>query len=112
MNIDKIIYGVFIIAAITFLTRLIPFLFFRIRKPPQIINFFSDYMPPVVMAVLVVYCMKDIKWADSPYGIPEITAVILTAVLHLRFRNPLISILGGTALYMFLIQSEIFSKIL
>jgi branched-subunit amino acid transport protein AzlD len=35
-------------------------------------------------------------------GAPVLTAAVFTALVHLWKRNPLISIFGGTALYMLL----------
>lgn len=61
-------------------------------------------IPPAAMAMLVVYCLKGISFAAWPFGLPELLAGAAVVLLHLYKRNTLISILGGTALYMFLVQ--------
>ncbi len=84
-------------------TRTFPFALFSRKDPPAALKFVERYIPPMVMAVLVVYCLKDVAWAVSPHGLREVAALAAVVVLHLLKRNALISIFGGTALYMFLI---------
>ena len=85
-------------------TRAFPFLLFSRRDPPRIIRFAEKYIPPTVMAVLVVYCLKDIRWTESPSGFREILAIALVILLHALKKNALLSIFGGTAFYMILIN--------
>ena len=40
----------------------------------------------------------------TPHGLPEFIAVAIVALLHIWKRNNLLSIGGGTLLYMVLIQ--------
>jgi branched-subunit amino acid transport protein AzlD len=92
-------------AALTFFTRVAPFLLFSRRNPPRIIRYVQQYIPPMVMTILVVYCLADVDWQAAPYGIPELIAVAVVAALHLWRRNALISIFCGTGVYMFMVQS-------
>ena len=87
-------------ALVVFLTRAFPFIVFSYRDPPRIISFIEKYIPPMIMAVLVVYCFKDVEFASRPWGLPSIIALGTTALLHLWKRNAMISIFGGTLLYM------------
>ena len=91
-------------AAVTILCRAAPFLFFMRRRPPAIVDFLQVYIPPMIMTVLVLGSYKGLSFAAWPYGIPEIAAGLAVAGLHLLKRNTLLSILGGTALYMLLIR--------
>ncbi len=91
-------------AAVTLLCRAAPFLFFLKRRPPPIVEFLQAYIPPMIMTVLVLGSYKAVSLAKAPYGIPEIAAGLTVAGLHLWKRNTLVSILGGTALYMILIR--------
>ena len=104
--------GVLVMAAVTFFTRAVPFLFFRGKTPPQIVGYAGRYIPPIVMTLLVMYSLKDVSWNKLPYGAPEAAAVVLVAVLHLWKRNALLSIFGGTFFYMFAVQSELFVRLL
>ena len=56
------------------------------------------------IGLLVVYCFKDVA-SSGTYGIPEILSVLLIIVLHKWKKNTLLSIGGGTALYMLLVQT-------
>lgn len=91
-------------AAVTILCRAAPFLFFMKSRPPAVVDFLQAYMPPMIMTVLVLGSYKAVSFAKAPYGIPEIAAGLCVAALHLWKRNTLLSILGGTALYMALIR--------
>jgi branched-subunit amino acid transport protein AzlD len=107
----KIYIAVSIIAVITFFTRAFPFLFFK-KKPGATIEFFEKHIPPMIMLILVVYCLKDINWLLMPFGMPEILCIIVSALLHIWKGNSILSIFSGTILYMLLIQTEIINKIL
>lgn len=104
----EILAAVFIMAVVTFFTRLFPFLFFTRRDPPEIVLFIGKYIPPMVMVILVVYSLGEVNWTERPHGIPEVLAIVIVVVLHWAFKNPLISIFGGTILYMVLLQTGIF----
>lgn len=93
-----------VVAAVTFLTRALPFLFFRNRKTPKIITYLGDVLPPAIMAMLIVYCLKGVSFAAYPHGLPELIAIVIVAALQLWKKNILISIFSGTAVYMMLIQ--------
>jgi branched-subunit amino acid transport protein AzlD len=53
------------------------------------------------MAILVVYSLKDIPWAETG-GLPHIAALTLAVLLHAWKKNALLSIFGSTALFMVL----------
>lgn len=83
-------------------TRALPFILFSRRDPPAIIRFIERFIPPMVMGVLVVYCLKDIQWAAWPSGVRELAAITLVTALHVWKKNAMLSIFGGTAFYMVL----------
>ena len=60
---------------------------------------------PSMMGLLVVYCLRSISWLSAPHGAPELIAIAAVAGLHLWKRNVLLSIAGGTVLYMVLVQA-------
>lgn len=93
------------IAAGTALTRYLPFwLFPDNRKIPKVISALSHTLPPAMIGLLVVYCLKDLSLTAPPYALPEALAVTAIAALHLYKRNVLLSIAGGTAVYMVLLR--------
>jgi branched-subunit amino acid transport protein AzlD len=95
---------VVIMALVTYFTRAVPFLFFSNKKPPAFLDYLQRYIPPVVMTILVFASYKDIEFTQAPFGIPAAAAGVLTALLHFWKRNVLVSIVGGTAVYMVLIR--------
>lgn len=99
-----LLFVVLVMAAVTYFTRAVPFVFFSKRRPPPLLNYLQRFLPPVVMLVLVVASYKDIDFSAAPYGIPALAAGLVTAALHFWKRNVLMSIIGGTALYMVLIR--------
>ena len=93
------------IALGTAVTRFLPFLLFpQGKKPPEIIDDLTTLLPPAVMGLLVIYCLKNVSLAVAPYGLPELIGVVVTATLHLWRRNVLLSIAVGTVVYMVLVQ--------
>ena len=92
-------------ALVIMATRFLPFLIFgENRKTPPIITYLGTVLPCAIMGMLVVYCLKDMSVLSWPYGLPEIIACIVVAVLHVWKRNSLLSIGGGTVCYMLLVQ--------
>ena len=94
-----------VIAAVTILLRFIPFLVFGgKRKTPEIITYLGKVLPYAIMGMLVVFCLKGVTPFQYPHGIPELIACAVVVGLHIWKRNTLLSIIGGTACYMVLIQ--------
>ncbi|WP_010324291.1 AzlD domain-containing protein [Marinobacterium stanieri] len=94
-----------VVAALaTFLTRLLPFvLLYRWAEHP-LLKHLGRYLPPVLMVLLLMYALKD-ALVTGERLLPSLVALAVVAVLHLMWRNPLVSILSGTGLYMFLTQT-------
>lgn len=88
----------------TALTRFLPFLLFRGKQTPRYIKYLSTVLPPAVFGMLVVYCLKDVDFATGNHGLPEAVGVVITVVLHCWKRQMMLSIFGGTAVYMLLVQ--------
>ena len=93
-----------ICAACTFSERLLPFLIFRKGEVPHIIQYLGKVLPLAIMATLVVYCLRTTTFDAVGNFLPQLLAVVVTAILHLWKSNTLISVFGGTIAYMFLIQ--------
>ena len=90
----------------TQLTRWLPFLVFpEGKETPPYVQYLGMALPGAVFGLLVVYCLKNVSLLSGSHGIPEAIAIAVTAALHLWKRQILISIAGGTAVYMFLIQT-------
>lgn len=93
------------VAAGTQLTRWLPFWLFPEKKqPPAVVAYLGKVLPPAMMGLLVVYCLRNVSIVEAPHGLPELISIAVLAALHLWKRNVLLSIGVGTALYMVLVQ--------
>lgn len=96
---------ILVVAACTLLTRALPFMIFGgKRQVPQVVRYLGKVLPPAIMAILVVYCMKSVDFFGPTHGLPEIIASLVVVVLHLWRKNTLLSIGVGTICYMILVQ--------
>ncbi|MBQ3724559.1 MAG: AzlD domain-containing protein [Oscillospiraceae bacterium] len=99
---SAIIVGV--MAAVSALLRFLPFLVFRKRTPPYV-AYLGRVLPPAIIGMLVVYCLKDVTLTAAPYGLPELIACLTVAAVQLWRRSSLWSILAGTAVYLVLVNA-------
>lgn len=100
------IAAIAVMAAVTFLTRALPFLLFeRGSRAPRVVLYLGRYLPPAVIAMLIVYCLRDVSFASASGWAPALIASAAVVALHLWKKNNLLSILGGTVLYMVLVQA-------
>ena len=94
-----------VMALVTFLTRALPFLLFdRGGSPPKLVLYLGRVLPPAVIAMLIVYCLKGVTFATPAGWVPALMAAAAVVVLHLWKGNDLLSIFGATGLYMVLVQ--------
>lgn len=89
----------------TMLTRFLPFLVFRPKRPtPRYIQYLGRVLPGAIFAMLIIYCLRDVSLLQGSHGLPELMAIAVTVGLHLWKRQMLLSIAGGTICYMLLVQ--------
>ena len=101
INISHSILLIAIAAFITFLLRAFPFLIFRGKQEmPAFVRGIADKLPPAIIAVLVVYCLKGSLTQIGMESLAAATALVFVVVLHLWKRNTLLSIAVGTVIYM------------
>ena len=101
----QIIAMVAAVAAGTALTRFLPFWLFPEKKQiPPVVTYLGAALPPAMMGLLVVYCLKSVDFSTAPHALPEVLAITAIIFLHTWKRNVLLSIAGGTAVYMTLLR--------
>ena len=94
-----------VIALVTAATRFLPFWLLGDQgETPPFLRYLGLVLPYAIMGMLVVYCLKDVSPAELSSFLPAAAGVAVTAGLHLWKHNTLLSILGGTVLYMLLVQ--------
>lgn len=90
---------------VTFLIRLSPFILFgRKEEPPSIIKFLGETLPASVIAILILYCLKEVNIYEIQSVFPQFIAIAIVAALHIWKRNILLSISLGTISYMIMVQ--------
>lgn len=105
MSFAQMLLTIAIVAAVTIGTRAISFVLFPGGKqPPKFVTWMGQQLPRAVMAMLIIYCLKDVSFQASPWGIPALLGVAVTAALHVWKKQMVISICGGTLTYMILIR--------
>ena len=98
-------YAIAVMALITALLRFLPFLIFKGKaSTPPLVEKLGRLLPSAVIAMLVVYCMKDVNFSATAGYLPAIIASLLVGVLHIWKRNTLLSVISGTVCYMLPVQ--------
>ena len=102
---DEILYMICIVGAgfvVNFGLRALPFILFggKDRTIPPWIDRMSGFISPVIIAVLIVYSFAGLAWR-TPW--PYVAGVVVIG-LQLWKRNPLLSIIAGTVVYMLLLN--------
>ncbi|MEY2194431.1 branched-chain amino acid transporter permease [Neobacillus sp. BF23-41] len=105
MSLTQQIITIAMVVLGTVLTRFLPFIVFPSGKPtPQYVQYLGKVLPAAVIGLLVIYCFKDVSLVSGSHGLPEFIGVVVVALLHLWKKNMLLSIAGGTIVYMILVQ--------
>ncbi|MDO4154891.1 MAG: branched-chain amino acid transporter permease [Clostridia bacterium] len=105
MTLTQQIITAAVIVLATMLTRFLPFLLFPADKPtPKYLQYLGKVLPAAVFGLLVVYCLKNVDILSGSHGIPELLAIAVVVALHLWKKQMLLSIAGGTVVYMLLVQ--------
>lgn len=71
---------------------------------PKYVQYLGRALPSAVFGLLVIYCLKNVELFQGSHGIPELLSLAAVTALHLWKRQMLLSIAGGTVLYMVLVQ--------
>ena len=99
-------HAVAVSALITFGLRALPFLAFSgSRKMPASLERLGQVLPSsAIMAVLIIYCMKDIPTGGISAAVPKLLAAAVVFITYKRKHQTLVSILLGTISYMMLLR--------
>lgn len=109
---SKLIIIILVASLSTFATRIIPFAIFTNREVPKIVKYLGDILPPAIIGILIIYCIKSAYLGGSGAAfsidinslIPQIIGIAITSAIHLWKKNTLLSISIGTVSYMLLIH--------
>ncbi|GLH58185.1 branched-chain amino acid transporter permease [Helicobacter ailurogastricus] len=97
-----------IAAATTYAIRVFPFLIFNAKHPaPKVLTYLGRVLSLGVVGMLIVYGIKDTSFNAPPYGLNEILAIVSVALLQWYLKIFVLSVLAGSAIYMWLVQSKV-----
>ena len=89
----------------TMLTRFLPFIVFNSEKSiPTYVQYLGRVLPPATFGMLVVYALRKTKITGGNYGLPELLSILVIIALHAWRKSMLLSIAGGTIVYMLFVQ--------
>jgi branched-subunit amino acid transport protein AzlD len=104
MSAFEIAIMIAVAALATMATRFAAFWLFGARAVPPFVTYLGRVLPPAVMAMLIVFCLKDTAVTRAPYGLPECLGLAITVGLYRWRQNVLLAVLGGTVAYMGLLR--------
>lgn len=105
MSITQQVITITMVVLGTMLTRFLPFIVFPSNKPtPKYVQYLGRVLPSAVLGLLIIYCFKDVSLISGSHGIPELIGVGMVALLHCWKKKMFLSIVGGTIIYMMLVQ--------
>ena len=105
MTTTQLLITVALCSLTTIAIRFAPFMLFpQGKSAPRFITWLGQYLPRAVMAMILVYCLKDVHFAAASGWLPPLAGVAATAALHVWRRQMSLSIVGGTAVYMILLR--------
>ena len=88
------------------------FAIFTNREVPKIVKYLGDILPPAIIGILIIYCIKSTYLGGSGAAfsidinslLPQLIGIAITSAMHLWKKNTLLSISIGTVSYMLLIH--------
>jgi len=106
-SLQEVLGLVLAMGAVILLCRCFPFLLFhrddsgeKSKAESAFLDFVEKIVPPAAMTVLTFNALGGALKENIHDGLFVLAASLFTALLHIWKRNFLISILGGTVLYM------------
>lgn len=101
-------YGMILVMALVVIAlRAVPFVIFAGKcKVPALLLYLGRVLTAAAIAMLVVYSLySNLEYNAFGCGriAPALIAAAVTVLLHWFIKNPLVSIISGTAVFMLLI---------
>lgn len=94
--------SILLMGVCTLLLRALPYLLLsdKTAQTPWLV-FIKRMMPPGMMIILVLFCVQDIDFINAfDQSWHTLAAMVITALVHQKWRNPFLSIVIGTGVFM------------
>lgn len=105
MSLIEQIITIVVVVIGTMTTRFLPFVLFPTgKRTPESVRYLGAMLPAAALGLLVVYCFKDVARLPDTMVSAQLIASVAVVLLHIWKRQMLLSIAGGTVLYMIMVQ--------
>ena len=93
-----------VISLTTIAIRFLPFIVFK-NRTPEFIMYLGKVLPMCAMAMLVVYCLRNISFSSTSDYLPAFISGIIVILTYKWKYSTGLSILSGTIAYMIMVQN-------
>ena len=93
-----------VISLTTIAIRFLPFVLFK-NRTPDFIMYLGKVLPMCAMAMLVVYCFRNVNFTATGRFVPELISGIIVILTYKWKHNTGLSIISGTIIYMVMVQN-------
>ncbi|MGO3151050.1 MAG: branched-chain amino acid transporter permease [Galactobacter sp.] len=97
-----VLCGILVSAGITWALRAAPFAALAPLRKSKLLEYLGEHMPVGIMFILAFYTLKDTDVTSLGAAGPVCLALAVTVALHLWRGNMMLSIFGGTGVYVVL----------
>jgi len=104
MTLGFILLTIFLMGLVTYGVKWLPFYTVAFVKDNKMIEVLGQLLPPAIMAILVMYCLFLIDYQKTSSIAANYIALGVVVALHLKWRNTLISMIGGLIVYAVLLH--------
>lgn len=102
MNTQYLFITVVAMGLVTFVLRALPFMAGKFLRQHVFVKKLGDNLPLTIMCLLLLDALYGQSLNNSHNIWQELLAAVVVIVFQLRTRQPLLSILAGTVLYVLL----------
>ena len=88
-----------VIWAVTYALRAFPFVALRGKEESPLVRLIATSMPLGVMVILVVFALMDTNFCSLASWVPAVGGILVTAAIHFKWANAMLSIVAGVATY-------------
>lgn len=103
MSTGYVIAVIVAMGVVTFALRALPFVAARWLRSHPLAERLGRFLPLAIMTLLLIHSALGAARQHASFAWPELLAVAIVVLLQWSRRNALLSILGGTALYVLLL---------
>ncbi|WP_267525156.1 AzlD domain-containing protein [Campylobacter sp. MG1] len=72
---------------------------FGTKKPNEILNFLENFMPMLIMIILVCFLYKDLDYKNLPYSMDYIISGFFSLIFYIVFKKTYIAIILATLIF-------------